>query len=764
MQIIDKIESVGLTCFSCNPDKTPNVKNGQDWRNVTTVIPGFNDNFDIGGLPIPKNVLIIDLDLYKGITRDDANIALGCEIPWDESLIQKTQNGGEHHAFYIEHDVEQRNNYPIKGLDTKIGDKGYICFGKGYTPVGAGIVRLANLGSLIQLPTPVYAILGHQNIKSVLSPTPVFKELVDVNKVKEALSRIYPDCGRDEWRNVGYALKHGFGDNPKGFELFDSWSRGNFHDKNIPDNYVSHTQYQQWNSFKQHANNGITINSLYHYAGMKNPKRTFIDAGDLSIFLGKSESILEKHKSIDKVTGDILDVEDIQHRQLSLQSGRYLLNAKMIIKNVLDERVSKIDEFLYWWSGRSWQDFPDGKLDIFLWETLPDEMDKPNVFNGLRQAFLVAISRNSPSPPCKCIFFRDGVFDITTGSLDSHNKENYNTGTLSINSNQITTIPKWNGFLTSIFGNIEDDRVKLLQEIFGWCFITHNLGIEKYIAFTGVSRAGKGTILKILMKILGEEFCKTIEFTELGHPRMHETLRKYNVVLDFDAKLPEKNARSAALSTLLKMTANENISSRRFHTTKSIHGQMNTKLLISCNKIPALLDDSAASANRAIILLFDKTFYKNENLNLINELESELAGITQWGVKGIKRLMKNNCIFTEPISSLEQQKDLKNNSQPLNEFIEEHVILESDAKCSTYDLFEIFKVYCERVNFRKMSRTVFIRALKESLLGENLEWKLIRINNANPIRGVIGLRINNPLCIPGISTPIVPKEPTSMKN
>lgn len=758
MQTIRQVREGGLACFVCNIDKTPSMNYRQDWRKAATTVQitgNVGIESDIGGLPVPTGVLIIDLDLYKGITREEASKALGGPIPWQQSLIQITQRGGEHHAFQVNFDISQRSNYPIDGLDLKVAGKGYICFGQGYTAAnGLGVLRLLNISSLPELPIYTCEIL--KSTTTIKNFTGSINSSINTNDLLGALGAISPWCDRQEWLSTGMALKSEFGATQACFDLFDKWSRGDFDSREgTPENYDEKTQLWQWNSFR--INGGIKIETIY-YKALKNgwkPVYNYSELiGKLTPVTGTAPPLpVMKILNAPPLPNKILDVEEIPYGPLMLIPSHHLASAKIIIHHGLDNRVLRIDGGIRWWSGREWQQFPEGKMHIFLWECLPVEMDKSSNYNSIHQAFLIAIPRVKSKKPCKRIFFRNEVVNSVAGEVTQHDKSNLNYGTLSVDRSLDTVIIKWKQFLVSMFDSIDSDRVNLLQEIFGWCLISHNLGIEKYIAFVGVTRAGKGTVLRVLMKILGEENCNTVNFSTLGSPHSHETMRKYNVIIDLEAKIPAKQDRSEAAATLLKVTANESMSSRQFHKTESIYGPMNTKLVIACNKIPTLLDDSGASAGRATILLFSKSFKDKEQLGLYDELITELPGIVNWSIEGLYRLKNNNSRFTLPLSSLEQQDDLKRNSQPLSEFTDEYIIFDPTGRCFTRELHNAFLTYHKDTGCNMMSRKVFIRALKETLLSKKIKWTKFRIGDEN-LQGVIGLKIKYPNHLLSFPSPI----------
>lgn len=265
MQTLEHVRAAGLPCFPCRQDKAPLVNKGQSWREAAQLPLDQLKPTAIGGLPIPQGLVVLDLDLYKGITREQAEQALGCALPWDQSLVQTTQSGGEHHAFRVSWPVKQGDSIGITGLDTRVEGRGYISFGQGYTPANMfGVLRMAYPEQLPELPDAARSILERIEHEPT-APAQLPDGDRNVDQLREALSHITPHCSRAEWANIGMALKHQFHDDYEtGLALFDAWSRGDFCEDGEPSNYNGETQEHQWGSFK--AEGGITIATLYYEA------------------------------------------------------------------------------------------------------------------------------------------------------------------------------------------------------------------------------------------------------------------------------------------------------------------------------------------------------------------------------------------------------------------------------------------------------------------------------------------------------------------
>lgn len=756
MQTMVQVRASGMNCFSCNLDKSPHVKK---WKDSSTYTGHIDTK--IGGLPVPEGVLIIDLDLYNGITRADADKALGCKIDWDNTLIQRTQRGGEHHAFRVDVEMSQKSGDPIKGFDTRVGGKGYICFGEGYTPIGEGILRLSDIAALPELPVEARAVLEKEKVESAKRFTGSDIKIDDVTLIS-ALRSIDPHCDRTTWMRVGMALQSEFGDTENAFKLFDSWSRGDLWEAaGIPKNYKEDKQYQQWKSFSSTGN--TKIGTIYHLAKNAGWKWEWepLKHKDIVKLLGPSVPLSPKSSDVGIIYADKIPISQIRDCEPGKAGKKPKLthdqSARLILTGHYRGRILYINNNIRWWTGREWESMGEIDLQRFIVESLPERYGQHSYWNGVHKAVLLRLPSSIEGGYDKYVYFGNGYLNVLTNELKPHMRKNLNVGTITVDYNGELTpnIPEWEKFLISIFGSLTDDRVLLLQEVFGWLMIIHNLGIEKYIALTGVTRAGKGVVLRILRMMLGKTFCGSINFSALGTVQGHSALRKFNVVVDSEAKMPKKDERMPALDTLQKFTSNETLTSRRFYKNDYLEGVVNCKMIVACNKFIVFSDDSGASASRVIPIVFDKSFLGKEDPHLVERLKKDIVGISHWSLIGLRRLMENNAKFTEPESTVKAVEDLVVQTKPMSGFIEDNIEIISGAKIFTEDLYKVYIIYCEKTGSIKMSQTTFSRVLKDTLLGRDIEWKQININDRRK-RGAIGIRLKNPLGALGIELPASP--------
>ena len=273
MIIASEIRATGLGVFPCTLDKSPAIPRGTDWRELGQYPTAAHIwPTEIVGVPVPPGVVVIDLDTYKDVTRQAVEALLGVVLPWDEALLQTTMQGGQHYAFQCDWDVMQGSGLlGLKGFDTRVGTKGYICTGMGYISYGVGVARMAEREALPTLPSQCQAVIGRT--RPTLQPT---NPPPDLPVVVSALTCIDPACSRGAWVKIGMALRAWAGDDPDGTGamLFEQWSSGVLGEHDPPHNYVPEQVSLQWESFKPQGD--TTIGSLFYeaiQAGWKPPSR-----------------------------------------------------------------------------------------------------------------------------------------------------------------------------------------------------------------------------------------------------------------------------------------------------------------------------------------------------------------------------------------------------------------------------------------------------------------------------------------------------------
>ena len=255
--------------FPLDKRKAPAVPANTDWRDYRGEV-----KTPMVGIMIPKGAVVLDIDTYKGVTREDVEDALGCSLEWEDALLQGTLNGGEHYAFSIPNDVELVNSSDVLGLsgfDTRSSGKGYIATGQGYTDKTLfGVVETLHettllpklpeiaIGKLISMSQELDeddALLG------AIAEQPLDLTQEEIQAYMKRLTKEHAEEG-STWLRVGMALSHQFANGEDGWQLFDTFS------KLAPNKYDRKMNRKRWESFaKSKRTKPVTFASIIEMVG-----------------------------------------------------------------------------------------------------------------------------------------------------------------------------------------------------------------------------------------------------------------------------------------------------------------------------------------------------------------------------------------------------------------------------------------------------------------------------------------------------------------
>lgn len=451
----------------------------------------------------------------------------------------------------------------------------------------------------------------------------------------------------------------------------------------------------------------------------------------------------------------VLPFRELKVKPVQALGNVHIQNAGMLRQAVFGDRLARFGAEVYWWTGIEWQPVSRSDLNAAVAHSfVGSEFGKTGNIDGTdKQLRNMVPSHLQLGPSSQLIFFKNGVLDLKRPDLgvQPHDANNFNASTLTIEYTPGQAHPHWSAFLNDIFEE-ELSRITLLQEIFGWMLISDNLGHQKAVAFDGVPRSGKGTIIDVMGAVLGTGMTDA-SLAQLIENKVMTTVRNANLVVDRDAKRPPIRDISSVHSQFNKITANEPVTIPLLYTPEPWVGKLNCKLAIACNGIPVMADDSGAAPNRWIVLKFTKSFLGKEDLTLANRLRGETAAIAAWAVEGLRRLMQTGN-FTLPESSLEESHALIDVSSPLKQFAEDRLVVGGDRKIHGDTLWESYRQWCKHNNISLGSKPQFIRALERALQSEGVHYKRsVRINGI--VRtGLTGVGLSD--CADGVGnvTPI----------
>jgi putative DNA primase/helicase len=264
------------------------------------------------------------------------------------------------------------------------------------------------------------------------------------------------------------------------------------------------------------------------------------------------------------------------------------------------------------------------------------------------------------------VAFQNGRLHLPAYELELHTPDFYNHNVLPFDYDPHNRdVTEWETFLSSIWPN-NTDAIACLQEMFGY-LVAGGTKLHKIMMIIGPRRSGKGTIGRVLNKLLGAENCCGPTLGSLSGDFGLAPLLGKSLATIPDARFAA--GQKKVVERLLMVSGEDVVTVDRKHKD-AVECILPTRFLIMSNELPALEDASSALSSRFVLLTMCNSFLGHEDHDLQEKLIAELPGILNWALDGWVRLNKSKR-FTIPSSSKSALAELEELGSPVATFADE---------------------------------------------------------------------------------------------
>jgi putative DNA primase/helicase len=266
---------------------------------------------------------------------------------------------------------------------------------------------------------------------------------------------------------------------------------------------------------------------------------------------------------------------------------------------------------------------------------------------------------------------------------------------------------RWLKFLKELWPD-DAESVATLQMLFGY-LLTPDTSQHKIFAIIGPKRSGKGTIIRVLRRLVGEGNVAGPSLGELGNEFALQGLLDKTLAVVSDMRLGTK-CPSRAIERLLAISGEDK------HTVNIKHGppidiQLPLRFLLVSNELPRFVDSSKAIVSRLILLRTTQSFFGREDTELLEELKYELPGIVLWAIEGW-RLLRRSAAFKQPKSGLELIEQLEDLASPVSTFLHQRCNRGPDTRILKDELYNAWCEWCRKTGHRSGADSIFARDLR----------------------------------------------------
>lgn len=439
--------------------------------------------------------------------------------------------------------------------------------------------------------------------------------------------------------------------------------------------------------------------------------------------------------SLEKKAYDSNPFEVVKSKATVEPPGQPVPNAETFIKTKFGHPERDLIVFqggvFYRWNGSAWPEIDDHALRSDLYSFFADAVyidDKgdqkdfgPNrykvsdLMDAMKGISHIPTNTVTPHwflghdlPASEMVACDNGLVHIPTRKLYTHTPNYYQHHAVSFEFDPKAPAPaKWLAFLNDLWGD-DDESKAALQEVFGY-LLTGDTTLQKMFLLVGPKRSGKGTIARIIRRMLGEHNVAGPTLAGLGTNFGLSPMIGKPVAVIADARL--KNSDTSIVTERLLSISGEDMLTVDRKYKEPWTGQIPSRILILSNELPRLADSSGALASRFIVLMMQNSFYGRENPNLTAALCAGMPGIFNWALDGLERLRERGY-FLQPQASQEAIKELEDLGSPIGAFIRDECVTGPEYEVSCDDLYRAWKNWCEDHGRHATSTQVFGRDLR----------------------------------------------------
>ena len=506
----------------------------------------------------------------------------------------------------------------------------------------------------------------------------------DLRRVEsEIMPNLNPDCGYAEWLIIGQCLHHQFNGDVEACEMWDRWSKEG-KDYTDTGNYSCNNKWRTFN-----VGGGATLKTLIYKSNQSKLKTAFAN-GDTVLGvapLDQARTFLDNRFSCEEgyrlvhYANDFYAYIGTHYEELE-EAGVRANIYKFLDCCKKQDRKGNIVPF-----------GPNPATVSGTVDATKALVHLENKAHTRPPVWLEGHGYNKPEAS-KLVSLQNGLFHLEQNILLPHSLGFFTQNSLPFAYDPKAECPLWLKFLDDVWGH-DQPSIETLQEMFGY-IISGDTRQQKFFNIIGPRRAGKGTINKVLVALLGPHNTVAPELGELCdtfglQPWLGKLLASYT-----DARAPSRDT-NTIVSQLLRIVGGDTVTVNR-KNKDAWNGYLPTRIVVYSNEVLQLSENSNALTGRMIVLKMTQSFYDVEDSNLDVKLMAELSGIFNWAILGLKRRLERGGKFIQPETGRELLEIMEEIGNPMGAFIEDVLVYEGGAEVEKDDVFLCYKKWASQRN------------------------------------------------------------------
>lgn len=243
---------------------------------------------------------------------------------------------------------------------------------------------------------------------------------------------------------------------------------------------------------------------------------------------------------------------------------------------------------------------------------------------------------------------------------------------------------------------LAEQDINVLQQWSGLCLTGINLS-QVILLLRGAAQSGKGTYIRILQGIIGQENFEQLRTEHLGG--RFETAEFIGKTVLYGADVKANFLNNASASILKSLTGGDPLNAEIKGVTgrPAIRGHY-LVVVTSNSRLTVNLEGDADAYRRRLILI---EYAKDENMSVIFNfseqlLEKEASGVLNWMLDGLDRLKRTGYVINLAPDQKQKIDDLLMESESHTAFVKDCIVRDDSSALIAGDCYDAYSKYCKK--------------------------------------------------------------------
>jgi len=304
------------------------------------------------------------------------------------------------------------------------------------------------------------------------------------------------------------------------------------------------------------------------------------------------------------------------------------------------------------------------------------------------------------------ICVENGVYDVDKRELLPHSPDLVFLNQWQVEYDPDAECPRWNEFLEDVL-KTDGDRMKL-QEYVGYTLMGWDYTHHKALFVVGPTASGKSTMMSVFQSMLGAESFSNITPQQLIYDD-YAPARLYAKKANFRSDIPADSIKNTGL--LKEILGGDRIWAN-IKYKEPFEFFPKAKHYYAANQLPKIGESDEAFFRRVMLLPVPTTVPEEDrDTQLQQKLREELAGILNWAIDGMYRLLEQKS-FTGDMSPFMTEETWQEWGNSVGRF-EQIALRSGETHIPKSDIYAAYLQFCDDKNIPSESQHMMTRELKE---------------------------------------------------